>query len=115
MGRVLVGLIGVFAYLSVMAIGLGVPYFLITYTLNYNLNIIVTGIVSGIAVIGGCILGIVVTALIFSEGRSLLVDTRQEIEKLNVYRAQARAMLEEMDEVLQILTDIRDLLKSLGE
>ncbi len=115
MSRVFFGLIGIFAYLSIIAIGFGVPYIFMSYAIKYNLDFIIAGVVAAIAIIAAAGLGVVVTAILFGESRFFIEDKSGELEKLSIFRAQSRAMLEELDDVVSILKDIRDILRKVGE
>lgn len=117
MGKVAYVSLATLGLLSVILIGAGVPIASIYYTVNYDLNFIVTIIVSFFAILCAGILGFFIFAFIFEEHASDLL--REEMspsdkEKLNILRAHLRATLEELDEVGKLLKDIRDVLKEAG-
>lgn len=101
--------------LAVVAIGFGVPIACIYFSVYHEFNVVLAGIITIVAlVIAGGIgfFGIVTGPLgeLGSEGVSA-----SEREKLNMMRAHQRATLEEMDDIIAVLRDIRDVLKTAEE
>jgi hypothetical protein len=96
--------------LSVIAIGFGVPAVCVYSTVYFGFNFIVTGIIAVVALlIAGAIgfFGIIQGPL----GQSFEGPSVSEREKLNAMRAHQRATLEELDDIIGVLTEIRDALK----
>lgn len=115
MSRVTYAVLGLAAYISIIAIGFGVPYIFMSYAISYNLDFLIAAVVSVIAIIGACGLGVVVTAILFGEAPLFTVEHDKDIERLNILRAQTRAMLDEMDDMIDILEDIRNILRDIRE
>lgn len=110
MGKTSAILIG----LSVIAIGLGVPGACVYATIFYGFNNVIAAIVAiaGIIVAGGiATVGIVLGPLgqVFDEPSSA------ERERLRSMRAHQRATLEELDDIISVLGEIRDALKAVEE
>jgi uncharacterized membrane protein len=96
--------------LSVIAIGLGVPAACIYAAIFYGFNNVVAAIVAISAMIVSCIIGVVGVVLgplghVFDEPSSA------ERERLRAMRAHQRAMLEELDDIISVLGEVRDTLK----
>ncbi|PCN50435.1 hypothetical protein B6U99_04540 [Candidatus Geothermarchaeota archaeon ex4572_27] len=63
------------------------------------------------AIGAACLIGFFLTVSVFEErGRDILREP-EESEKLVAFRALARALLEEMDEAVATLREIRDILR----
>jgi hypothetical protein len=100
--------------ISAIAIGLGVPVICLYANLFYGFNYVAAAIVALIAVaVGG---GIVIVGVVQGPlGRIFDDSGRIERYKLRVLRENQRATLEELDEIVDILGEIRDVLKSVEE
>lgn len=98
----------------VVAIGFGIPALTLYYVVHYAFNSIIAGIIIFISIAAACVLGIVGMAISTEEIEHGGLSS-SEVEKLNMMRAHQRATLEEMDEIINLLKEIRDLLKSVGE
>ncbi|RLE53400.1 MAG: hypothetical protein DRJ26_03400 [Candidatus Methanomethylicota archaeon] len=102
------------AALMIIAIGFGVPAVTIYFTVNYSFNEIIAGIICFFSIAGAFVLGIVgLGEGIFSFPSE--DSSRIYREKLNMLRAHQRATLEELDEIAEILREIRDALKEAQE
>ena len=96
--------------LSTISIGLGVPFVCFYFVVNYGFDYWIAGIISFVAVIvGGGIIIVGMTAGPLSEE-----DDYGEVdrERLRMFRNQQKAALVEMDDMITILSEIRDALKS---
>jgi len=100
--------------ISVIAIGLGVPALCVYYSVYSGFNYIVAGIISGIAILMAGALG-VVGVILGPLGQSFEGPSLSEREKLNAMRAHQRVTLEELDDIIVVLTEIRDALKTAEE
>jgi len=100
--------------LSMIAIGLGVPAICIYYTVHFGFNWIMAGVLAAIALIVAGAVG-VVGVVLGPLGQSFEGPSFSEREKLNAMRAHQRATLEELDDIIGILTEIRSLLKTAEE
>ena len=100
--------------ISAIAIGLGVPGICLYANLFYGFNYVAAAIVAFIAVlVGGCIviIGVVEGPL----GRVFDDSGKIERHKLRVLRENQQATLEELDDIVDVLGEIRDVLKSVEE
>ena len=104
----------------VVALGLGLPYVALNYMVFHGLSpwigvpLAIFGILSaGLAIIIG--LGMMEEIPFSNWSEKEKVQLRLLSEKINAYRARQRAMLEELDEMISILKEIRDVLKMTGE
>jgi len=96
----------------VVAIGLGVPAFCVYFTVQGGLYWIATLVISLAAILAAGILGIVeygILSEILTER-----DTGAD-DRLRALRASQRASLEELDRIEEVLTEIRDALRAVGE
>jgi len=110
------------AYLAVVAlttvsIGFLVPLVLATHGLMSSWIGLIVG---GLAVVSAALLAFFgfVFFIAIVEGSGDLeesVKVKKLEDTLRLYRARQRAMLEEMDEIVELLREIRDLLKAAGE
>ena len=100
--------------LSAIAIGLGVPSICLYASLFYGFNFLAAAAVALMAVlIGG---GIVIVGVIQGPlGRVSEDSGRFERQKLIVLREQQKATLVELDGIVGVLGEIRDLLKAVEE
>ena len=99
---------------SAIAIGLGVPGICLYASLFYGFNYVAAAVVAFMAVLVGggiAIVGVVDGPL----GKTFDDSGRVERHKLRVLRENQRATLEELDEIVGILGEIRDVLKSVEE
>ncbi len=97
--------------LTIMLLGFGVPALSIYFSVFYGFNVIVAGLVAIFALIVAGVLVIIGLAIGSEELPSEKIKP-SEIEKLNLLRAHQRATLEELDEIIVILREIRDVLKA---
>jgi hypothetical protein len=103
--------------LCIILIGFGVPAITVYSSVKYNFNSIVAGIIAVFALAVASLLAVIGMGL----GWETLSDvtsnaiTPEEKEKLNVLRADQRATLEELDDIVAILREIRDVLKTAQE
>ena len=99
---------------STIVIGLGVPALCLYSSVYYGFSYVAAGITAiGALIIAGSIgiVGIVLGPLgQLSEGPSA-----SERQKLSMMRAHQRATLEELDDLVSILEEIRDLLRAVEE
>lgn len=101
--------------LSIIALGFGVPAICIYYCVHQGFNIILAGIIAIIALaMAGVIgfFGIIMRPLGQLEPGGI---SSSEREKLNMLRAHQRATLEELDDIIAILKEIRDVLRAAQE
>jgi len=98
--------------LTVIAIGFGVPAVCVYYSVYHGFNYVVAGILAFFAIFVALALGVVGIAV----GPLGQVDfggpSASEREKLNMMRAHQRATLEELDDIIAILKEIRDILRA---
>lgn len=97
--------------LSTIAIGLGVPAACLYATLFYGFNSVAAAIVAIVGILVGGALGAVgvVTGPL---GKTFDDTSRADRERLRTMRAHQRDTLKELDEIVVILGEIRDVLKS---
>lgn len=100
--------------LSVIAIGLGVPAVCFYYTVYHAFNFIAAAIIAIVAIISAGSIGIIgiVTGPLGQVFEGL---SNSEKRKLDMMRAHQRATLEELDDIIAILREIRDVLKAVEE
>ncbi|MCS7104167.1 MAG: hypothetical protein NZ954_01195 [Thermofilaceae archaeon] len=108
------------AIMAAILMAVYVPVRLFELSGEGKLNVIAAGIFSALGIIAGAsiafftvVVGIPILLGAWGTGERVEVPLKQKEleEKLVVYRARQRAMLEELDEVRKILEEIRDLLK----
>jgi hypothetical protein len=101
--------------LSAIAIGLGVPGICLYASLFYGFNYVAAAIVAFMAVLVGG--GIVIMGVVEGPlGRVMFEDSgRIDRHKLRVLRENQQATLEELDDIVDVLGEIRDVLKSVEE
>jgi hypothetical protein len=80
----------------------------------HGFNFIVAGIIALLALIVAGILAIIGIAIGSEEVPSETIKP-SEREKLNLFRAHQRATLEELDDIIEVLKEIKDVLKSAQE
>ena len=100
--------------LSAIAIGLGVPGICLYASLFYGFNFLAAAAVAFMAVLVGggiAIVGVVQGPL----GRVFDDSGRVERQRLRMLREQQRATLDELDGIVGVLGEIRDLLKAVEE
>ena len=100
--------------LSVVAIGLGVPASILYMSIFYGFSHIVAGIIAVVSLfVAGAMgfFGIVSGPL----GERPIGLSDSEMEKLKMMRAHQRATLEELDDIIVVLEEIRDLLRAVEE
>jgi len=99
---------------SAIAIGLGVPGICLYASLFYGFNYVAAAIVAFMAVLVGG--GIVIIGVVEGPlGRVFDDSGRIERHKLRVLRENQQATLEELDDIVDVLGEIRDVLKSVEE
>jgi hypothetical protein len=96
--------------LSIVAIGFGVPVASIYFSVYHGFNWLIAGVIGIFALIVAGVLGVVGMAISSEEIPEDISSS--EREKLNMLRAYQRATLEELDDVIAILREIRDVLKA---
>lgn len=100
--------------LSVIAIGLGVPAVSVYYSINLGFNYIVAGIIAAIALFAAA--GIAVVGIVLGPlGQLFEGPSISERQKLDAMRVHQRATLEELDDIIDVLKDIREVLKAVEE
>jgi hypothetical protein len=100
--------------LSAIAIGLGVPGICLYASLFYGFNYVAAAIVAFMAVLVGG--GIVIVGVTTGPlGKTFDDSGRIERHKLRVLRDNQQATLEELDDIVDVLGEIRDVLKSVEE
>lgn len=100
--------------LSTIAIGLGVPAACLYATVFYGFNNVTAAIVAiaGIIIGGGIgVVGIILGPL----GQTFDDTSRADRERMRAMRSHQRATLEELDDVIAVLGEIRDVLKAVEE
>jgi len=99
--------------ISTISIGLGVPFVCLYFVVNYGFDYWVAGIIAFMAVlVGGGIIIVGMTAGPLSEEGDYGEIDR---ERLRILKSQQMAALEEMDDMVNILSEIRDALKSVED
>ena len=95
-----------------IAIGLGVPvaclYSVVTFGFNYITAAIIACAAIGIG--GGILIVAIVNGAFEDEGNDRVAQ-----ERLRILRNQQRATIEEMDSIVKVLEEIKDVLKSVEE
>ncbi|MGB9756413.1 MAG: hypothetical protein ACPLVJ_01335 [Candidatus Bathyarchaeales archaeon] len=100
--------------LCIILIGFGVPTICIYFSVFYEFNVIVAVLIALLALIVAGILAIIGMAIGSEEVPSETLKP-SEREKLNLLRAHQRATLEELDDIIEVLKEIKDVLKSAQE
>jgi ABC-type protease/lipase transport system fused ATPase/permease subunit len=100
--------------LCIILLGFGVPTVCIYFSVFYGFHFIVAGIIALLALIVAGVLAILGMAIGSEEMPSESLKP-SEREKLSLLRAHQRATLEELDDVINVLREIRDLLKAAQE
>lgn len=101
--------------LTIILLGFGVPTICIYFHVYYEFNIITAAIIAILAlIVSGC-LAVVGMLLGSEEAQTLEIIKPSEREKLNLLRAHQRATLEELDDIIDVLKEIKDLLKTAQE
>lgn len=99
---------------TAIALGFGVPGICLYASLFYGFNYVAASIVAIIALIMAGTL--VVLGIVQGPLGSVMDDSgRFERQKLRTLRDHQRATLDELDGIVDVLGDIRDLLKSVEE
>ena len=94
-----------------IAIGLGVPAISLWASYTYGLNILHTSILSGLAIVLAG--SIVLMGVIEGPLRRDYDDRSYDRQRLEILRENNRATLEEIDEIVKVLEEIRDALTAL--
>jgi hypothetical protein len=100
--------------LMIILLGFGIPALSIYFSVFYGFNFIVAGLVAIFALIVAGLLIVIGLALGFGESHYEKIKP-SEMERLNLLRAHQRATLEELDEIIVILREIRDVLRTAQE
>lgn len=100
--------------LSVVAIGLGVPALCLYLTIFYGFSHSIAGTIAVVSLLMAGAMGFfgIVSGPL---GERFPSPSDAEMKKLNVMRAHQRATLEEFDDIIALLEEIRDLLKAIEE
>jgi hypothetical protein len=102
--------------LCIILLGFGVPAITIYSSVQYGFNSIIAGVIAVFALIVAGVLAVVGMALGWEQSDMMSnAVTPEEKEKLNLLRADQRATLEELDDIVAILKEIRDVLKTAQE
>jgi NADH:ubiquinone oxidoreductase subunit K len=102
--------------LCIILLGFGVPAISIYSSVRYDFSSIVAGIIAVFALVVAAALAVVGMGLSWElNDMTSNAITPEEKEKLNLMRADQRATLEELDDVVAILREIRDVLKTAQE
>lgn len=117
MGKVMYGILSSLGIFMVLAIGAGVPISAMYFIVKNGFDIIAGTLISIISILTAGVLGLLLIIFVFEEGREKLIHELDysERERLNILRAETRAVLEEMDDMVKLLEDIRNILKEVGE
>jgi hypothetical protein len=101
--------------ISIIALGFGTPVACVYFSVYHNFNWMGATLLSLAAIIMAGTLGFfgIVTGPLGQEEIGGLSES--ERKKLELMRVHQRATLEELDEMIEILKDIRDILKTAGE
>ena len=95
--------------LIIIMIGFGVPAVSIYLSVMYNFNFIASSVISVMALIGAGILGLTAFSMgLFADYSTKLKSST--VDKLNLFRAHQRATLEELDDIISVLEEIKKLL-----
>jgi len=99
---------------SAVLIGLGVPALAVYYAVYHGFNHLTAGIMAivALAVAGSLLFFGIVTGPLGHEVKVVMTSERRRLEMM---RAHLRATLEELDEIIDVLREIRDLLRGLEE
>jgi len=100
--------------LSTIAIGLGVPALCLYVSVFYGFSYIVAGIIAVVGLIFAGAIGFfgIISGPLGERSEGLSASERQ---KLSMMRAHQRATLEELDDLVSILEEIRDVLRAVEE
>jgi len=103
--------------LCIILLGFGVPAICVYSSVQYGFNSILAGIVAIFALVVAGILAVVgiVFGVVQQNETGSNAITPEEKEKLNLLRADQRATLEELDDIVAVLKEIRDVLKTAQE
>ena len=96
--------------LTLILLGFGVPAVSIYFSVFHGFNFIIAGLIALLALIVTGVLVIVGLAIGSEESASERIKPAEK-EKLNLLRAYQRATLEELDEIIDVLREIRDILQ----
>lgn len=106
--------VSILTALCVTLMGFGVPAMCVYLSVYHGFNVIVAGIVASLALIVAGTLTVI--GIILSVGERPMESLKlHERERLNMVRAHQRATLEELDDIIVVLKEIRDLLKAAQE
>ena len=97
----------------VVAMGFGVPYAAIHYMTFHGLSPWIGAPLAVLAMIGAGIVAVVGLGVMEDLPLDLGSSERERLlrERIEAYRARQRAMLEELDEIVSLLREIRDVLR----
>jgi len=96
--------------ISTISIGLGVPIVCLYFVVNYGFDYWIAGVIALMAVLVGG--GIIIVGMTAGPLREEEDYGEIDRERLRILRSQQIAALEEMDDMVKILSEIRDSLKS---
>lgn len=101
--------------ISITALGFGTPVACVYFSVYHSFNWIGATLLSLAAIIMAGTMGFfgIVTGPLGKEEIESL--SQSEKKKLELMKAHQRATLEDLDDIIEILKDIRDLLKTAGE
>ncbi|UCH57879.1 MAG: hypothetical protein JSV18_02965 [Candidatus Bathyarchaeota archaeon] len=100
--------------LTAIAIGMGVPGISLYASLFYGFNYIAAAFIAVMAVLVGGV--IIIIAVIEGPLGTVFDDSgKYERQRLRALRENQKATLEEFDDIVSILGEIRDLLRSVEE
>jgi len=98
--------------LCIVLIGFGVPALSMYFSVYQNLNSIIAGLIALLALIVAGLLAVIGIAIGSEATESALPMAEGKLDRL---REHQRATLEEIDDVVDVLKEIRDLLKAAQE
>jgi hypothetical protein len=98
----------------IILIGFGVPTISIYFSVYHGFNFVAAGLIALTALIVAGVLAVIGIAVGSEEIPSESLKP-SEREKLSLLRAHQRATLDELDDVISLLKDIRDVLKAARE
>jgi hypothetical protein len=105
--------VGIFAGIMAFMIGVVMPIVVIS-DMAHGLDAVAGVIIVIFALITGCIVAVVGMGMHFAAPYADNESASDEEEKLKLLRTSHRALLEEMDDELKVLKEIRDSLKGSG-
>lgn len=106
--------VSILTALSIILLGFGVPVVSIYFSVYHEFNIIIATIIAVLSLIIAGILAVLGLILILTgeEAQTLETIKPSERERLHLLRAHQRATLEELDDIVDVLEEIKNLLKT---